>query len=128
MSMSFPCQKCKKYTDQSHDSSPGKWICKECTEPGIHAAKFTKLERDSLWSFLKDLSDHQSNAGCNDFKVPNTEEGRALIRAVYTNYYTPEAAEEEIANTLDTNRDHFYTMDSWVLDHLWNKLTILLAD
>jgi len=48
-----------------------------------------ETEKDALCVFLDLLSQQMSNAGCNDFKAPDTEEGRQMIKEVYEHSLDP---------------------------------------
>lgn len=88
-------------------------------------AKFTKLEKELLDKFLDELEDHQSNAGCNDYTLPNTVEGRRIRDKSVRLSMDKKDADEWLAGE-DGEEAHIYTMDYFVLRYLRNKLEKLL--
>jgi len=89
--------------------------------------KFTALEKKLLFEFLDELSDHYGNAGCNDFEVPNTVEGRALFTAAVRYSYSEDDANRELAQAFEWSGGAIATVDSTILGYLRHKLEVLMA-
>lgn len=87
---------------------------------------FTKLELETLIAFLKDLEHHYSIAGCNDFDIPNTPEGRAMYIAAVRFGMSEEDATEDLAHTFEHSKDRIYTFDTLILSYLKHKIELML--
>lgn len=63
---------------------------------------------------IRDLSDHQSNSGCNDFYLaefmPDVEQRRAFIKKCYEENGDPEEFDEHEAQSHEYTSDMFMTM------------------
>jgi len=84
--------------------------------------KFTDFEKKIFFEFLKDLSDHMSNAGCNDFEVLNTPEGRSLFSAAVRHGFSSEDANEILVAAFEESDTTIATCDFIIFEYLVNKL------
>lgn len=75
-----------------------------------------KHEMIVLVGFLNELSDEFSNAGCNDFELPNTPENRELIIAAEKH---ADCYEEEWH---ENDKDTISSSDTIVLEYLIHRL------
>jgi hypothetical protein len=74
--------------------------------------KLNETEKRIFSDFLDQLSDYMSNAGCNDYDLPNSEEGKMLWlenenRVKKDNY-------EPLLDKIPENQKDFCTFD-WIL-------------
>lgn len=83
---------------------------------------FSALEKETLLGFLDDLDERFGNAGCNDFDVPNTPEGRALFAAACRHSYGQDEANREIAEAFENSGDSICCFDTMILGYLRHKL------
>ena len=85
---------------------------------------FTNLEKKLLLDFLNELDVRFGNDGCNDFKLPNTEEGRKLFKDSTRHCFAKEDADSIIEDCPESGP--IYTMNVNVLDYLVKKLERIL--
>ena len=83
----------------------------------------TKTEKELLFGFIDEWHEYQSNAGCNDFTMPNTQENRSFMRAM-----CGWCGDKETLNCLNTEDDEIGTMDGLVLDFIAHRLRQEIKD
>lgn len=88
--------------------------------------EFTALEKKILFKFLEDLSDHQGNAGCNDFDLPNTPEGQQIHEESVRAAMSKRDADEWLSNEHGSKSKTICTADTIVLSYLVKKLKKVL--
>jgi hypothetical protein len=84
--------------------------------------KFTDLEKKVFSNFLDQLQDHMSNSSCNDYQLPNDEEGKNL----FLKAATLAIGEKEANLSYKLNSKNLICMDSWLLGYLRQKLETIL--
>ena len=83
------------------------------------------LEKSQLFSFLKEHSETQGRAGCNDHELPNTEEGRELLKnSLYSGMSKAEA--EEWLEGVKPYKGKILTSDFMVFGYLVKRLREIL--
>lgn len=88
----------------------------------------TKLEKELLLEFLKDLDNRLGNAGCNDYQLPNTLKHHDLMEKIIKYNYSSEESrksEEYIWNLdrlKDTKGPYISTIDFLVLGYLQTRV------
>lgn len=93
--------------------------------------KLTTLERKILFDFLKQLSDHMGNAGCNDYCLKNTPEAQALVRAVIEDQFEGQDRKERLESLdhdIENGRKQLIEMDFIILHYLEKKLKQILDE
>ena len=83
---------------------------------------FTEAEKKILLGFLEDLSDKYGNAGCNDYRLPNTSENKQILCAAIKIQYEKDAVVKEVDRIMRIKGDTILTFDSLVLDYFIDKL------
>lgn len=89
--------------------------------------KLTALERKIFSDLMKKLDNYLSNAGCNDYRLENSEEARTLLREMIRSQYG-ESDQKEALEQLESsqNDDYLYAMDFILLPHLLGKVNQIL--
>lgn len=83
----------------------------------------TKQEKALFLAFLDELDEVFSNAGCNDYSLPNTTENYKIMeRMIKFNFSGEEQIEElnHLAKTAD--QDELCTMDVLLFNYLRSKV------
>lgn len=76
----------------------------------------TKAELALISQLLEMASDEFSNHGCNDFKLPATEENKALMsRMIETSF--DECDQEEALQDIIDAKDEIFTVDSMLMGY-----------
>lgn len=88
--------------------------------------KFSALEKQLLFKFLDDLEDHHNNAGCNDYDLPNTTEGRLIHEKSIRLDMSKSDADDWL--NVEHEGDKITTMDFFVFKFLRNKLERILNE
>lgn len=88
--------------------------------------EFTALEKKMLLGFLQELRNHQSNAVCNDFELPNTPEGQKIHEESVRLTMSKRDADEWLSNDHGSKSKTIATMDSIVLRYLSEKIKKVL--
>ncbi len=88
--------------------------------------KFTTLEKKLFSKFLDELEDCHSNAGCNDYDLPNTPEGREIHQVSVRQAMSKKDAEEYL--DIESKGKKICTMDSFVFSYLRKKLERILNE
>lgn len=77
----------------------------------------TKLEKELLLKFLDDLNEKYGCAGCNDYDLPNTDEGWAIYQEIKEGSSLKNRPPESVP---------LLVMDFQVLNYLRDKLKKIL--
>ena len=72
--------------------------------------------------FLDQLEDHMSNAGCNDYTLPNTPENKKFLREMISASFSKDDAEWMLEELEEQDCKTLYTIDSSVFGYLRRKL------
>lgn len=82
------------------------------------------IERQIFSRILDDLSDRYDNAGCNDFSIPNTPEGKEFAERVVryalegNGGILQEEVDDWVENTCSTESESIILFDWQVLHYL----------
>lgn len=92
--------------------------------------KLTETEKQVILDFLEELSKAMGNSGCNDLKLPKTEESLHLIKEAWEFEISDKKELEEWidnANKQFKNKEKYLiTTDFVILGYLANKLKQIL--